>query len=104
MKLVASFRSGVLNQPIKQSSAVAFRALSAFSNQIINVEKFTPRQTFRDSEARHSLHLFVNHISQLITGNLSLSFNSPQKLIRSDVRTQFSHHRITALNLMVFSG
>lgn len=60
VELIAPLGFRVFDEPVEESAAVAFRAVAAFGDEIIDVEKLAPRETFGDSKACDGFDLAVD--------------------------------------------
>lgn len=78
MKLIAGEGFRFIQQPIEKSSGVALLSRGVQRNEIVDIERLSPRQEFRNAIARAGDHLVIDaEVYEYVT----MIFNLPLNLL-----------------------
>ena len=101
VEFVAALAARKLDEPSQHFATEPATAHRLTRDQVIDIEEFTPRETFEDTEAGAADALaFVLEIGKAISG-LLLSLDAGQECLGSEVRAQLDKGREAGRDLRV---
>jgi hypothetical protein len=103
MKLIASAIAGQFSEPAEKLFAITPRSGLFRREEIVHVQDFSPRETFRDAKTGHGPDRTAVLEKYQFVSALLLSLHARDEILFLNMRPELNHHGVTAENIRLGS-